>query len=505
MRSSRSSSTCATRKSSSSRSSGSTRRSSCSPRARSTRTPTRSTRCSSCSRTSLPGSSRSPRSTSASRDEVLALERAGHRRGARPGPPRRRSGRPPAVRRLMTRATMARVRGLLTFSLLLGMCACSRPAAARPRRPLLPRRRPRAKPRCAYPAGWQKLANKIKAPVYCPGWLPDPLTGQIGGKWNNINDVSPDRSYLESFVWQETGGGVGGGELHVNLRGYPGRTKIPTCRTGGVDSRTCRASTATAGRSRRTGSPHSSTRPNQDTDAWHAALLWRKGGTLYTLSEHVAPPLTYNHVVRYLKQELASLVLIKPALMKLTRRQVVVGAAAGARRRGRDLRAGRPASAAARPQRAGSEASRSPSSICSTASGSSTRRASRCSCRRSTTRSSRRVSPSGRADLRVAQAELEQLLAGLDTRLRAVAGRPRRHRRLGPAVLRPPDARCAAAPPPARPPRGQAGAVRRGALPERSVRHTPRVERRRDPAALRHARAHRRRDEAPHATRSSSS
>ena len=42
-------------------------------------------------------------------------------------------------------------------------------------------------------------------------------------------------------------------------------------------------------------------------------LLWRTDGTLYTLSEHVAPPLTFNHVVRYLKQELASLVLITPS------------------------------------------------------------------------------------------------------------------------------------------------------------------------------------------------
>ena len=70
-----------------------------------------------------------------------------------------------------------------------------------------------------------------------PGWLPDPLIGAIGSRWNNINSVSADRSYLESFVWQETGGGAAGGELHVNLRGYPGVTKIPTCRTGGADSR----------------------------------------------------------------------------------------------------------------------------------------------------------------------------------------------------------------------------------------------------------------------------
>ena len=170
------------------------------------------------------------------------------------------------------------------------------------------------KPTCAYPAGWQKLANRIKAPVYCPGWLPDPLKGQIGGQWNNINSVSADRSYLESFVWQETGGGAAGGELHVNLRAYPGRTKIPTCRTGGSDSRNvpCYADPG-----RVISANGITTRlytVNQDADAWHALLLWRRDGTLYTLSEHVAPPLTFDHVVRYLKQELGSLVLVKPAV-----------------------------------------------------------------------------------------------------------------------------------------------------------------------------------------------
>jgi hypothetical protein len=173
---------------------------------------------------------------------------------------------------------------------------------------------PAAKPKavCAYPAAWQKLANRIDAAVYCPAWLPDPLKGQIGGRWNNINSVSKDRSYLESFVWQETGGGAAGGELHVNLRGYPGRTTIPTCRTGGAGSKNVPCfdqpgRTITAG-----GITARLYTVNQDADAWHALLLWRRSGALYTLSEHVAPPLTFDHVVRYLRQELGSLVLVKP-------------------------------------------------------------------------------------------------------------------------------------------------------------------------------------------------
>ena len=153
-----------------------------------------------------------------------------------------------------------------------------------------------------------------RAAVYCPGWLPDPLIGQIGGRWNNINSVSKDRSYLESFVWQETEAGVNGagGELHVNLRGYPGRAKIPTCRTGGADSQNVPCFADPRRWITANGIKARLYTVNQDADAWHAALLWRRSGTLYTLSEHVAPPLTFNKVVQYLKRELGALTLIRP-------------------------------------------------------------------------------------------------------------------------------------------------------------------------------------------------
>jgi hypothetical protein len=207
---------------------------------------------------------------------------------------------------------MAPVRGLLTISLLLGTCALLASGCGEARKAEAAAPASRAKPVCAHPAGWQKLANRIGAPVYCPGWLPDPLVGQIGGGWNNIDSVSSDRSYLESFVWQETGGGAAGGELHVNLRAYPGVTKIPTCRTGGVDSRNVPCFADPGRRISAGGITARLYTVNQDADQWHALLLWRRYGNLYTLSEHVAPPLTFDHVVRYLKRELESLVLVRP-------------------------------------------------------------------------------------------------------------------------------------------------------------------------------------------------
>jgi hypothetical protein len=160
-------------------------------------------------------------------------------------------------------------------------------------------------------AGWQKLANRIKAPVFCPAWLPDPLTGVIGSRDNNMASVSNDRSYLESFVWQETGAGAAGGELHVNLRGYPGVTKIPSCRNADTGGQIPCFSDPQG--TKRFGSIVATLYTvSQDADQWHVAYGWRYRGNFYTLSEHVAPPLTFRHVVRYLNRELSSLQLIEP-------------------------------------------------------------------------------------------------------------------------------------------------------------------------------------------------
>ena len=169
-------------------------------------------------------------------------------------------------------------------------------------------------PQCPAKAlpGWKKLARRIDAPVYCPRWLPDPLDGVIGSRWSNIDAVSHDRSYLESWVWQETGLGAAGGELHVNLRGYPGRTRIPKC----VDADTAKRNLIPC-----FADPHGTVSANgikatvytvnQDADQWHILYAWRHRGSLYTVSEHVAPPLNYAKVRVYLNRILRGLVLVR--------------------------------------------------------------------------------------------------------------------------------------------------------------------------------------------------
>src|SRR5213080_163027 len=80
----------------------------------------------------------------------------------------------------------------------------------------------------AWRSGWQALANRIQAPVYCPTWMPNPLDAKIGGDYIDIDSVHKDRSYLVSFLEH---GDLGSGDVHVNFRGYPGRTAIPRCTT----------------------------------------------------------------------------------------------------------------------------------------------------------------------------------------------------------------------------------------------------------------------------------
>jgi hypothetical protein len=166
---------------------------------------------------------------------------------------------------------------------------------------------------CPSRGAYQKLANRIDAPVYCPSWLPDPLDGVIGSRWNNIDEVDSDRSYLLSWVWQETGPGAAGGELHVNLRGYPGRTAIPKCVNADSKKRELIPCFSDPGGTVRSGGVTATVyNVNQDADQWHVLYAWRRGGSLYSVSEHVAPPLSYRKVRRNLDRILRNLVLVRP-------------------------------------------------------------------------------------------------------------------------------------------------------------------------------------------------
>jgi hypothetical protein len=153
---------------------------------------------------------------------------------------------------------------------------------------------------------WQQLANRVRAPIYCPNWMPSPLDADIGGQWNSDGPlVDRDRSYLVGFLWHE----AGGGDVHVNFRGYPGQTAMPRCLDRG---RSIPCFSDPQG-TRQIGDKKVTVYTvSRDADQWHVTYLWRRNGTLYTVSEHVAPPLTFRKVVANLDRLVGGLELIEP-------------------------------------------------------------------------------------------------------------------------------------------------------------------------------------------------
>jgi hypothetical protein len=183
-------------------------------------------------------------------------------------------------------------------------------------------RKPAAAPTCpaAWKAGWQQLANRIHAVVYCPSWVPSPLSGKINGHVDYYGgggpavSVSKDRSYLVSMAWQEPGTG----EVHVNFRGYPGRTKVPTCISedyngGKLTKRNVPCFSDARGTVTERGITATVYTVNQDADLWHVLYAWHFRGGLYTVSEHIAEPLTYAMVVKNLHRMLRGVVPVQPA------------------------------------------------------------------------------------------------------------------------------------------------------------------------------------------------
>jgi hypothetical protein len=177
-----------------------------------------------------------------------------------------------------------------------------------------PSTRAAAAPACPleWKPGWQRLANRIQAPVFCPSWMPNPLTGEIDGPWESGYVVKRDRSFLVSFLWHEAGN-----DVHVNFRGYPGKTKIPTCEdtqtVAGVTHRRKIPCFSDRQRTRKIGNFDVTLYTvNQGVDQWHLLYTWKTAGSLYTLSEHVAPPFSLSRVHRNLERMLRRLVRIEP-------------------------------------------------------------------------------------------------------------------------------------------------------------------------------------------------
>ena len=190
---------------------------------------------------------------------------------------------------------------MLAAAALLTLTACgssAEPTAKASSAPSCPR---------AWQAGWAKLARQIDAPVYCPGWMPNPLDGRIGSEWNGLRSVDKRGGFLVSFIYQETGSG----EVHVNFHRWPG-TRMPHCRAQ-TSHRQIPCYGDPAGRVQTHGIDATLYTVSRDADQWHLSYLWRANGATYVVSEHVAPPYSFAQVKRNVTRLLRSLVLVPPA------------------------------------------------------------------------------------------------------------------------------------------------------------------------------------------------
>jgi hypothetical protein len=159
-----------------------------------------------------------------------------------------------------------------------------------------------------FAAQWQRLADRIRAPVFCPAWLPDPFEADLNSQWNNIGAVRPDRSYVRGWTWYE----VQSGELHVNVHGFPGRSSPPkTCLDDDRNKVSCFSDPIE--RKRIGGLDVTVFARGRALDTWHVVYGWRQAGSYYAVSQHVAKPLTYRQVRRDLDRIVRNLVLVRPS------------------------------------------------------------------------------------------------------------------------------------------------------------------------------------------------
>jgi hypothetical protein len=165
-------------------------------------------------------------------------------------------------------------------------------------------------------AGWQALANKVRARVYCPSWLPYPLDERFDGVFNG-QTVDPDRSYLVKFLFFDAGLPGGPQEVHVIFRGYPGDRRLPRCdnstvEDGKVVHHFSPCFSDPKGKKRFGSKLATLYTSNQGADQWHLLYAWRENASLYTVSEHVAAPYTYAQVLHNLNRMMSTLVRIQP-------------------------------------------------------------------------------------------------------------------------------------------------------------------------------------------------
>jgi hypothetical protein len=151
----------------------------------------------------------------------------------------------------------------------------------------------------AWAAGWQAWTNKVGAKVFCPSFLPSPITGEIDGQWNTAK--APGKTWQLGYAWLEHDDLV-----HVVFEGYPKKRWPPSCE--GVPCFDDKVGTESINGHEVTWYDR-----NEASHSGHVAAVFRDGGYVYAVSMHVYRP--YNSVKQVtglVRKMVAGLVPLQP-------------------------------------------------------------------------------------------------------------------------------------------------------------------------------------------------
>lgn len=150
-------------------------------------------------------------------------------------------------------------------------------------------------------AGWQRWTDKVRMPVWCPGWMPAPIDAIIHGQWNTA-EVEHHQWQL-GYAWLEQGQ-----LIHVIFEGYPPSTFPPTCE-GNVPCFGGEEATAT----RIAGHTVHWYDHNHASHTGHVAAVFQSNGNTYVVSIHVVSPISTKAIAkRDLTHIISSSSLLRP-------------------------------------------------------------------------------------------------------------------------------------------------------------------------------------------------
>jgi hypothetical protein len=151
-------------------------------------------------------------------------------------------------------------------------------------------------------AGWQKWADRVRMPVWCPGWMPSPIDAIIHGQWNTAQ--VEQHQWQLGYAWLEQGQLV-----HVIFEGYPHGTFPPTCEGGVPCFGGEEAKSVTIAGHVVHWYDH-----NQASHSGHIAAVFSSGGNTYVVSIHIVTPVSTKAIAkRDLRHIVESSSLLKPA------------------------------------------------------------------------------------------------------------------------------------------------------------------------------------------------